>query len=65
MKKAFRIIMSFVLVFALVGVCGGLTSCKSSSETMYSAKHKNAKKINNNYKVRGNNKKNGSTYRSY
>lgn len=32
---------------------------------MYSSKHKNAKKINNNYKVRGNNKKNGSTYRTY
>ena len=56
--------MSLLLVVGLFGVCGTVTSCKSS-DTMYTAKHKNSKKINNNYKVRGNNKKNGSTYRTY
>ncbi|MBQ1409350.1 MAG: hypothetical protein IIY87_06300 [Bacteroidales bacterium] len=64
MKKIFRVFLSLLLVVGLFGVCGTVTSCKSS-DTMYTAKHKNSKKINNNYKVRGNNKKNGSTYRTY
>ena len=65
MKKALRILMAMVMVFALVGICGTTTSCKSSSETMYSSKKKTAKKINRNYKVRGNNQRNSSTYHTY
>lgn len=65
MKKVVRILMIAVLLVSLVGLCGTITSCKSSSETMYSSKKKNSKKINRNYKVRGDNKKNSSTYRSY
>jgi hypothetical protein len=53
------------MVFAMVGVCGGVTSCKSSNETMYSSKKKNSKKINRNYRVRGNNQRNSSTYHTY
>ena len=53
------------MVFGLIGICGSVTSCKSSSETMYSSKKKTAKKINRNYKVRGNNQRNSSTYHSY
>ena len=49
----------------MVGVCGSVTSCKSSSETMYTTKKKNSKKINRNYRVRGNNQRNSSTYHTY
>ena len=65
MKKAVRILMTMVVLFGLVGVCGTTTSCKSSSETMYSSKKKTSKKINRNYRVRGNNQRNSSTYHSY
>ena len=65
MKKALRIVMALVMVIGLVGVCGSVTSCKSSNETMYSSKKKTAKKINRNYKVRGTNQRNSSTYHSY
>ena len=65
MKKAVRILLSIVMIVALAGVCGTTTSCKSSNETMYSSKKKNAKHINRNYKVRGNNQRNSSTYHSY
>ncbi len=65
MKKTVRILMAMVLIIGLVGVCGVSTSCKSSSETMYSPKKKTSKTIKQNYKVRGNNKRNSSTYHSY
>ena len=65
MKKFLRIVMTLVLVFALAGICGTVTSCKSSSESMYTTKKKTAKKINRNYKVRGNNQRNSSTYHTY
>ena len=57
--------MSLMLIFSLVGICGITSSCKSSSETMYSAKKKNSKTINQNYRVRGNNQRNSSTYHTY
>lgn len=65
MKKALRIVMIFLVLFGLAGVCGTVTSCKSSKESMYSSKKKTAKKINRNYKVRGNNQRNSSTYHTY
>ena len=65
MKKAFRILMSLALIVSLVGICGTTTSCKSSKESMYSAKKKNSKTINQNYRVRGNNQRNSSTYHTY
>lgn len=65
MKKALRIMMALIMVLGLVGVCGTTTSCKSSSKTMYTSKKKNSKHINRNYRVRGDNKHNSSTYRSY
>ena len=65
MKKAIRIVFTILLIVGLAGVCGTTTSCKSSSETMYTSKKKNSKRINRNYKVRGNNQRNSSTYHSY
>ena len=65
MKKIARILLMFVLLAGICGVCGTITSCKSSSETMYRTKKKNSKRINKNYRVRGNNQRNSSTYHSY
>ena len=60
--------MSLMLVAGLIGVCGGFTSCGSSkSATMYpNKKYKSSKVVlKSNISVRGTNKQNGSTYRSY
>lgn len=64
MKKIAKVVLSFLLVIGIAAMFGGITSCKSE-KTMYSSKQKTSKTINKNYKVRGTNKKNGSTYRSY
>lgn len=67
MKKCAKALVSLVLVVGLMAVCGGFTSCKSSSSaTMYPTKKYNSSKVvKSNISVRGTNKKNGSTYRSY
>lgn len=65
MKKVVRLFLVLFMVMGMVGVCGSVTSCKSSSETMYTTKKKNSKKINRNYRVRGNNQRNSSTYHTY
>ncbi len=64
MKKIAKIVLSFLLVVGIAAMFGSVTSC-SSEKTMYRSKQKTSKTINKNYKVRGTNKKNGSTYRSY
>ena len=67
MKKCSKAFISLLLVVGLTAVCGGFSSCKSSSSaTMYpTKKYKSSKVVKNNISVRGTNKKNGSTYRSY
>jgi hypothetical protein len=67
MKKCAKAFMSLVLVVGLMAVCGGFSSCGSSrSNTMYpTKKYKSSKVVKSNISVRGTNKKNGSTYRSY
>lgn len=64
MKKAIKTMLPLLLVAGMVMLCGTTTSCKSS-ETMYRSKNKTAKVVNKNYKVRGTNQRNGSTYRTY
>lgn len=64
MKKLAKILTSVSLLVGLVLACGTTTSCKSS-DTMYRSKSKTSKTINRNYKVRGNNQRNSSTYHSY
>ncbi len=64
MKKVLRIFTVMLLLAGLTVVGGTVTSCKSS-DTMYSTKKKTSKTIKRNYRVRGNNVRNGSTYRSY
>ncbi len=65
MKQFAKIALSLLLVAAITVVCGSTTACSSSKDTMYTTKKKTSKTINKNYKVRGNNTNNGSTYRTY
>ncbi|MDY5969348.1 MAG: hypothetical protein SPJ13_04990 [Bacteroidales bacterium] len=64
MKKVAKILLSLSLVTGMTLAMGAATSCKTE-KTMYSPNHKSSNTINKNYKVRGNNKSNGSTYRTY
>ena len=67
MKKCAKIFLSLLLVVGLMSVSGAMVSCKSSKQTtMYQPKkYKQTKTVKSNISVRGTNKKNGSTYRSY
>lgn len=66
MKKCSKAIVSLLLVVGLVCLGGAFVSCKSSEQTMYPAKkYSSTKTVKKNISVRGTNKKNGSTYRSY
>lgn len=65
MKKAIIKVLSVVLIVSgMMGVCGVTTSCKSSDK-MYTSQQSRSTVVNKNYKVRGNNKNNKSTYRTY
>ena len=60
----------FVPVILLVGLMAPaatvMVSCKSSEKTMYERKQSNkGRKVKSNIKVKGNNKTNGHTTRSY
>lgn len=67
MKKCAKAFVAMALIAGLTAVCGGFSSCSSSrSATMYpTKKYKSSKVVKSNISVRGTNKKNGSTYRSY
>ena len=69
MKKYIKAFLCFLLLAGLMAVCGITTSCASSYDG--AVMHYNnpsqgsSKVINSNYKVKGNNRTNGATYRSY
>jgi hypothetical protein len=67
MKKGLKALLSLMLVAGLIGVCGGFTSGAGyKSATMDpNKKYKSSKVVKSNISVRGTNKQNGSTYRSY
>lgn len=67
MKKCAKVLVSLALVVGMMAVSGAFASCQSSkSATMYpTKKYKSSKVVKSNISVRGTNKKNGSTYRSY
>ena len=67
MKKYSKHLLSLVMVLAIIMLCGVTAGCKSSkSATMYpNKKYKSSKVVKSNISVRGTNKENGSTYRSY
>ena len=65
MMKNLKRLSVFVLV---VGICAAwctICSSCSSDEYMYEPNKKHAKVIHSNYKVRGTNNSNSSTYRTY
>lgn len=70
MKKCAKVFVSLLMLVALSATSGSFTACNSSKSsaktTMYpTKKYKTSKPIKDNYSIRGNNKKNGSTYHSY
>ena len=75
MKNLLKKSMPIVLVAAVLAMCGTLTSCSSSSSvqgtkrgngTMYERQQSSkGSKVKSNIKVRGSNKANGHTTRSY
>lgn len=64
MKKVVKALTTLLLIVGLTAVCGVNSSCKSS-DTMYTTKSKKSKVINRHYKMRGDNQRNNSTYRTY
>lgn len=65
-KKCAKAFASLLLAVGLMSVTGAFVSCNSSKSTMYqSKKYSQSKTVKTNIKVKGTNKKNGSTYRSY
>ena len=73
MKNLLRKSLPVVLVFAVLAMCGTVTSCSSSrpgtaksSNNMYERHQSNkGSKVKSNIKVRGTNKSNRYTTRSY
>ena len=68
MKKAIKATSILLLIVGLMGVSCATTSCassKSSGESMYQRKTPRSHTVKKNYKVRGTQKKNNNTYRTY
>ncbi len=66
MKTLVKFFGGMALVVAMVCVCGVCTSCESSDgAVMNTPKHKKAKVVKSNYKVKGNNRTNSNTYHAY
>jgi len=73
MKNLLKKGMPILLVVAVVAMCGCVTSCSSSKQgtqrgngTMYERHQSNrGSKVKSNIRVRGTNKSNGHTTRSY
>lgn len=65
MKKYAKLTLSTLLVVALLSICGSMTACKSSRTMYETKKYDSGKVIKDNYRVKGTNSRNGSTYRSY
>ncbi|MCR4829352.1 MAG: hypothetical protein K5864_07820 [Bacteroidales bacterium] len=64
MKKSGRFWTAMAMIGCLLVGTSVFTSCKSS-DNMYKSNRKTSKTIKKNYKVRGNNQRNSSTYHSY
>ena len=69
MKNILKKFLPLLLVASIVAMCGVASGCKSSADgsaVMYE-RHQSNKgvKVKSNIKVRGNNKANGHTTRSY
>lgn len=66
-KKTMRLALPVALVVAVLALGGVATGCSSSkSSTMYERQQSNkARKVKSNIKVKGNNRANSHTTRSY
>ncbi len=66
MKRIVRKTLPVVLMAGLVALSGALVSCAGSQQTMYERQQSNkSQKVKSNIKVRGTNKANSHTTRSY
>ena len=66
MKRIAKTLLPMLLVAGVLAMSGAAVSCKSSDQTMYGRKQTNkGATIKSNIKVKGSNKTNGHTTRSY
>ena len=67
MKKFYKAFVLLLVAVGLMGVCSVCTSCASSDEApMYRTyNHGTGKVIKQKYKVKGTNRSNSATYRSF
>ncbi|MBQ9546604.1 MAG: hypothetical protein IJU90_04900 [Bacteroidales bacterium] len=66
MKKSFKVFLYMLVVAGLMSICGMTTSCASSEDApMYRSNHSSSKVINSRLVIKGTNKNNSATYRSY
>lgn len=66
MKRIAKKTLPVMLLAGVLAMSGALTSCGSSQRTMYERQQSNkSQKVKSNIKVRGTNKANSHTTRSY
>lgn len=66
MKRILRKALPMLLVAGVLAMSGVAVSCKSSEKTMYERQQSNkGRKVKSNIKVKGSNRTNGHTTRSY
>lgn len=66
MKRIAKKTLSVMLLAGVLAMSGALASCGSSQRTMYERQQSNkSQKVKSNIKVRGTNKANSHTTRSY
>ena len=66
MKRILKKALPMLLVAGVLAMSGVATSCKSSDKTMYERHQSNkGSKVKSNIKVKGSNRTNGHTTRSY
>ncbi|MBR1516920.1 MAG: hypothetical protein IJ620_02080 [Bacteroidales bacterium] len=66
MKKCLKVFLYMLVVAGMTAVCGVTTSCASSEDApMYRTNYSGSKVINSKLRVKGSNKSNSATYRSY
>ena len=65
MKNILKKSLPLVLIAAILALGALQVSCQSSSDTMYPRKSKSSQKVKSNIKVKGTNKANSHTTRTY
>ena len=65
-KRISKNVVYATLIMGLMSICSTATiSCSSTKGSMYKTDSKSSSMVHKTYKVKGNKKKNSSTYRSY